>query len=148
DNTPPTVTINSTPTNVSIDSGSVPNAIFVFGTNQGTTEDINGATGTSPVADPTKATRKVAEISDADNDAIDSIVYHDTKNPRFDLASATDPDANNPNDALLVNQDGYLTGHLIYGPGAKSTRRLDVTDSRTATTNSDRFMVLGYTDKV
>ncbi|HEM6341128.1 TPA: hypothetical protein U2D03_000655, partial [Streptococcus suis] len=148
DNTPPTVTINSTPTNVSIDSGSVPNAIFVFGTNQGMTEDINGATGTSPVADPTKATRKVAEISDADNDAIDSIVYHDTKNPRFDLASATDPDANNPNDALLVNQDGYLTGHLIYGPGAKSTRRLDVTDSRTATTNSDRFMVLGYTDKV
>ncbi|NQM27733.1 LPXTG cell wall anchor domain-containing protein [Streptococcus suis] len=148
DNTPPTVTINSTPTNVPIDSGSVPNAIFVFGRNQGTTEDINGATGTSPVADPTKATRKVAEISDADNDAIDSIVYHDTKNPRFDLASATDPDANNPNDALLVNQDGYLTGHLIYGPGAKSTRRLDVTDSRTATTNSDRFMVLGYTDKV
>ncbi|HFI0671300.1 TPA: YPDG domain-containing protein, partial [Streptococcus suis] len=148
DNTPPSVTINSTPTNVQINDGSVPKAIFVFGTNQGSTEDINGATGTSPVADPTKATRKVAEISDADNDAINSIVYHDTKNTRFDLASATDPSTSNPNDALLVNNEGYLTGHLVYGPGAKSTRRLDVTDSRTATTNSDTFMVLGYTDKV
>ncbi|HEM6138551.1 TPA: hypothetical protein ACGPAJ_002308, partial [Streptococcus suis] len=116
--------------------GSVPNAIFVFGTNQGTTEDINGATGTSPVADPTKATQKVAEIADPDG-TVDSIVYHDTKNTRFDLASSTDPDVNNPNDALLVNTDGYLTGHLIYGPGAKSTRRLDVTDNSGVTTNSN-----------
>ncbi|HEM5243399.1 TPA: hypothetical protein U1343_002309, partial [Streptococcus suis] len=77
DNTPPTVTINSTPTNVPIDSGSVPNAIFIFGTNQGTTEDINGATGTSPVADPTKATQKVAEMTDADG-TIASIGYNDS----------------------------------------------------------------------
>ncbi|HFI0293736.1 TPA: hypothetical protein ACGOVK_002233, partial [Streptococcus suis] len=41
-NQAPTVSVNSTPTNVPIDSGSVPNAIFIFGTNQGTTEDING----------------------------------------------------------------------------------------------------------
>ncbi|HEL1640039.1 TPA: LPXTG cell wall anchor domain-containing protein [Streptococcus suis] len=148
DNTPPTVTINSTPTNVPIDSGSVPNAIFVFGTNQGTTEDINGATGTSPVADPTKATQKVAEMTDADG-TIASIGYNDSKTSgRFDLASATDPNVNNPNDALLVNTDGYLTGHLIYGPGAKSTRRLEVTDNGGAMTTSDTFMVLGYTDKV
>ncbi|HFU3984484.1 TPA: YPDG domain-containing protein, partial [Streptococcus suis] len=147
DNQLPTVTVNSTPTNVQINDGSVPNAIFVFGTNQGTTEDINGATGTSPVADPTKATQKVAEIADPDG-TVASIVYHDTKNTRFDLASSTDPNVNNPNDALLVNTDGYLTGHLIYGPGAKSTRRLDVTDNSGATTNSDTFMVLGYTDKV
>ncbi|MGQ7357886.1 hypothetical protein ACTGWZ_01985, partial [Streptococcus suis] len=147
DNQLPTVTVNSTPTNVQINDGSVPNAIFVFGTNQGTTEDINGATGTSPVADPTKATQKVAEIADPDG-TVDSIVYHDTKNTRFDLASSTDPDVNNPNDALLVNTDGYLTGHLIYGPGAKSTRRLDVTDNSGVTTNSNTFMVLGYTDKV
>ncbi|HFI0356654.1 TPA: KxYKxGKxW signal peptide domain-containing protein, partial [Streptococcus suis] len=148
DNTPPTVTINSTPTNVPIDSGSVPNAIFIFGTNQGTTEDINGATGTSPVADPTKATQKVAEMTDADG-TIASIGYNDSKTSgRFDLASATDPDANNPNDALRVNTDGYLTGNLIYGPGAKSTRRLEVTDNGGAMTTSDTFMVLGYTDKV
>ncbi|MBY5022351.1 GA module-containing protein [Streptococcus suis] len=148
DNTPPTVTINSTPTNVPIDSGSVPNAIFIFGTNQGTTEDINGATGTSPVADPTKATQKVAEMTDADG-TIASIGYNDSKTSgRFDLASATDPNVNNPNDALLVNTDGYLTGHLIYGPGAKSTRRLEVTDNGGAMTTSDTFMVLGYTDKV
>ncbi|MGQ7367826.1 Ig-like domain-containing protein, partial [Streptococcus suis] len=147
DNQLPTVTVNSTPTNVQINDGSVPNAIFVFGTNQGTTEDINGATGTSPVADPTKATQKVAEIADADG-TISSIVYNDLKNDRFDLASSTDPDVNNPNDALLVNTDGYLTGHLIYGPGAKSTRRLDVTDNSGVTTNSNTFMVLGYTDKV
>ncbi|HEL1584377.1 TPA: LPXTG cell wall anchor domain-containing protein [Streptococcus suis] len=148
DNTPPTVTINSTPTNVPIDSGSVPNAIFIFGTNQGTTEDINGATGTSPVADPTKVTQKVAEMTDADG-TIASIGYNDSKTSgRFDLASATDPDANNPNDALRVNTDGYLTGNLIYGPGAKSTRRLEVTDNGGAMTTSDTFMVLGYTDKV
>ncbi|HEL2052693.1 TPA: hypothetical protein TY426_002328, partial [Streptococcus suis] len=38
--------------------------------------------------------------------------------------------------------------HLIYGPGAKSTRRLEVTDNGGAMTTSDTFMVLGYTDKV
>ncbi|HFI0325539.1 TPA: KxYKxGKxW signal peptide domain-containing protein, partial [Streptococcus suis] len=154
-NQAPTVTVNSTATNVPIGDGSVPNAIFVFGTNQGTTEDINGATGTSPVADPTKATQKVAEIADADG-TISSIVYNDLKNDRFDLASAFDPSTTDPDkyghlgddDELSVNTDGKLIGHLIYGPGAKSNRILKVTDNGGATTNSDSFMVLGYTDKV
>ncbi|HFI0420775.1 TPA: hypothetical protein ACGOW9_001993, partial [Streptococcus suis] len=154
-NQAPTVTINSTATNVQINDGSVPKAIFVFGKNQGTTEDINGATGTSPVADPAKATRKVAEMADADG-TIASIGYHDTKNDRFDLASATDPSTTDPakygnlgdDDDLSVNTNGNLTGHLIYGPGAKSTRLLKVTDNGGATTNSDTFLVLGYTDKV
>ncbi|HFI0639208.1 TPA: KxYKxGKxW signal peptide domain-containing protein, partial [Streptococcus suis] len=153
-NQAPTVTVNSTPTNVQINDGAVPNAIFIFGLNQGSTEDIDGKTSTSPVADPKKATRKVAEFADADG-TIASIVYNDLKNDKFDLASSTDPSATDPKyaelgekDALLVNTDGYLTGYLIYGPGAKSSRMLKVTDNGGATTNSDSFMVLGYTDKV
>ncbi|HFI0420191.1 TPA: YSIRK-type signal peptide-containing protein, partial [Streptococcus suis] len=145
-NQAPTVTINSTETNVDVD-GARNQAIYVFGLSGTTTEDINGATGTSPVADPAKATRKVAEMADTDG-TISTVAYHDTSNPRFDLASATDPNTNNPNDALLVDNNGYLTGYLIYGPGAKSTRRLDVTDNGGATTSSSTFKVLGYTDKV
>ncbi|HFI0635564.1 TPA: hypothetical protein ACGO2G_002088, partial [Streptococcus suis] len=142
ENEAPTVTVNSTATNVQIDDGSVPNAIFIFGTSQGTTEDVNGATGTSPVASKDRATRKVAEISDPDG-TISTIVYNDLVNNKPDLASS---EPNQPE--LTVSKDGYLEGKLIYGPGAKSTRRLDVTDNKGTTTNSTAFKVLGYTDKV
>ncbi|HFI0428150.1 TPA: KxYKxGKxW signal peptide domain-containing protein, partial [Streptococcus suis] len=142
------ITVNSTATNVQINDGLVPNAIFIFGTNQGTTEDRDGATGTAPVADPTKATRKVAEFanidadgSNATNATVATVAYSDLKNTKPDLASSDKTE-------LTVTTDGYLTGKLNYGPGAKSSRRLDVTDSLGGTRDSDPFLVLGYTDKV
>ncbi|HFU4030191.1 TPA: YPDG domain-containing protein, partial [Streptococcus suis] len=140
-NRPPVVTPITDETNVNVD-GAKSQAIYVFGINQGSTEDSNGATGTSPVADKNKATRKVAEISDPDG-TISTIQYHDLRNTVPDLASGQ---GSTP--ALTVSKDGYLEGKLIYGPGAKSTRRLDVTDNGGAKTESTSFKILGYTDKL
>ncbi|HFI0403352.1 TPA: YPDG domain-containing protein, partial [Streptococcus suis] len=140
-NRPPVVTPITDETNVNVD-GEKSQAIYVFGINQGSTEDSNGATGTSPVADKNKATRKVAEISDPDG-TISTIQYHDLRNTVPDLASGQ---GSTP--ALTVSKDGYLEGKLIYGPGAKSTRRLDVTDNGGAKTESTSFKILGYTDKL
>ncbi|HFI0696124.1 TPA: YSIRK-type signal peptide-containing protein, partial [Streptococcus suis] len=140
-NQAPIVTPITDETNVNVD-GAKSQAIYVFGVSQGSTEDSNGATGTSPVADKTKATRKVAEMSDPDG-TISTIQYHDLRSLAPDLASAQ---GSTP--ALTVSKDGYLEGKLIYGPGAKSTRRLDVTDNGGAKTESTSFKVLGYTDKL
>ncbi|HFU4002137.1 TPA: YSIRK-type signal peptide-containing protein, partial [Streptococcus suis] len=140
-NQAPIVTPITDETNVNVD-GAKSQAIYVFGVSQGSTEDSNGATGTSPVADKNKATRKVAEISDPDG-TISTIQYHDLRSSAPDLAS---PQGSTP--ALTVSKDGYLEGKLIYGPGAKSTRRLDVTDNGGAKTESTSFKVLGYTDKL
>ncbi|HEM2549206.1 TPA: YPDG domain-containing protein, partial [Streptococcus suis] len=142
-NNPPVITTSATDTNVTVQAGT-PKAIHIFSKTVGDTEDANGNKLFTPVAskdleNPLVPIQKLAEFSDPDAGDTVTYKYNDLRNDQTHL-SQTD---------LVMTNEGYLSGNYTdWGPGAKSTRRIDVTDNHGATTSSDPFLVLGYTIKV
>ncbi|HFI0632535.1 TPA: YPDG domain-containing protein, partial [Streptococcus suis] len=141
-NNPPVITTSATNTNVTVQEGT-PKAIHIFSKTVGDTEDASGNKLFAPVANknlenPLVPIRKLAEFSDPDAGDTVTYKYNDLRNDQPHL-SQTD---------LVMTPEGYLSGkYTDWGPGAKSTRRIDVTDNARAMTSSDPFLVLGYTVK-
>ncbi|MGU8049698.1 DUF1542 domain-containing protein, partial [Streptococcus suis] len=104
--------------------------LFVFGTTEGTTEDANGATGTAPVVDKTKASRALVPEG-----TITNIVYNDGKTNTNTLGSN-----------LTMDTDGFLEGTFNHTAGGPYTRKLTVTTD-TGSQTSNEFTVYAYTDK-
>ncbi|HFH9840441.1 TPA: YPDG domain-containing protein, partial [Streptococcus suis] len=141
-NNPPVVTTSATNTNVTVQEGT-PKAIHVFSKTVGDTEDASGNKLFTPdanknLANPLVPIRKLAEFSDPDAGDTVTYKYNDLRNDQPNLSQTN----------LVMTNDGYLSGdYTDWGPGAKATRRIDVTDNHGAMTSSDPFLVLGYTVK-
>ncbi|HFU4206458.1 TPA: YPDG domain-containing protein, partial [Streptococcus suis] len=141
-NNPPVITTSATNTNVTVQEGT-PKAIHIFSKTVGDTEDASGNKLFTPdanknLANPLVPIRKLAEFSDPDAGDTVTYKYNDLRNDQTNLSQTN----------LVMTNDGYLSGHYTdWGPGAKSTRRIDVTDNHGAMTSSDPFLVLGYTVK-
>ncbi|HEM2549468.1 TPA: DUF1542 domain-containing protein, partial [Streptococcus suis] len=138
----PVITTSATDTNVTVQEGT-PKAIHIFSKTVGDTEDANGNKLFTPVAskdleNPLVPIKKLAEFSDPDAGDTVTYKYNDLRNDQPHLSQTN----------LVMTNDGYLSGNYTdWGPGAKSTRRIDVTDNHGATTSSEPFLVLGYTIK-
>ncbi|HFI0796536.1 TPA: YPDG domain-containing protein, partial [Streptococcus suis] len=141
-NNPPVITTSATNTNVTVQDGT-PKAIHVFSKTVGDTEDASGNKLFTPdanknLANPLVPIRKLAEFSDPDAGDTVTYKYNDLRNDQTNLSQTN----------LVMTNDGYLSGdYTDWGPGAKATRRIDVTDNHGAMTSSDPFLVLGYTVK-
>ncbi|HEL2592728.1 TPA: DUF1542 domain-containing protein, partial [Streptococcus suis] len=106
--------------------------LFVFGTTEGTTEsDADGAKGTAPVVDKTKASRALVPEG-----TITNIVYNDGKTNTRTLGSD-----------LTMDTDGFLDGTFKHTAGGPYTRKLIVTTTDTGVQTSNEFTVYAYTDK-
>ncbi|HFR3715096.1 TPA: DUF1542 domain-containing protein, partial [Streptococcus suis] len=106
--------------------------LFVFGTAEGTTEsDADGAKGTAPVVDKTKASRALVPEG-----TITNIVYNDGKTNTRTLGSD-----------LTMDTDGKLSGSYNHTAGGAYTRKLIVTTTDTGVQTSNEFTVYAYTDK-
>ncbi|HEL1973432.1 TPA: DUF1542 domain-containing protein, partial [Streptococcus suis] len=104
--------------------------LFIFGTTEGATEsDADGAKGTAPVVDKTKASRALVPEG-----TITNIVYNDGKTNTRTLGSD-----------LTMDTDGFLDGTFKHTAGGPYTRKLIVTTTDVQTSNE--FTVYAYTDK-
>ncbi|HEM6262616.1 TPA: DUF1542 domain-containing protein, partial [Streptococcus suis] len=105
--------------------------LFIFGTTEGATEsDADGAKGTAPVVDKTKASRALVPEG-----TITNIVYNDGKTNTRTLGSD-----------LTMDTDGFLEGTFNHTAGGPYTRKLIVTTD-TGRQTSNEFTVYAYTDK-
>ncbi|MFI3160413.1 DUF1542 domain-containing protein, partial [Streptococcus suis] len=106
--------------------------LFIFGTTEGATEsDADGAKGTAPVVDKTKASRALVPEG-----TITNIVYNDGKTNTRTLGSD-----------LTMDTDGFLDGTFKHTAGGPYTRKLIVTTTDTGVQTSNEFTVYAYTDK-
>lgn len=105
--------------------------LFIFGTTEGATEsDADGAKGTAPVVDKTKASRALVPEG-----TITNIVYNDGKTNTPTLGSD-----------LTMDTDGFLDGTFKHTAGGPYTRRVVVTTDA-GVQASNAFTVYAYTDK-
>ncbi|HFI0467632.1 TPA: DUF1542 domain-containing protein, partial [Streptococcus suis] len=114
------------------DGRSITRYLFIFGTSEGTTEDVNGNTNTAPVVDKTLATRALAP-----SDNITNIVYDNGAG-----GGGTSLGSN-----LVLDTDGKISGSFNHTAGGDYTRQLTITDG-SGTNQTNRFTVYAYTDKL
>ncbi|HFU4452061.1 TPA: DUF1542 domain-containing protein, partial [Streptococcus suis] len=106
--------------------------LFIFGTSEGTTEsDENGAKGTAPVVDKTKASRALVPEGTITRVAYDNAVG------KVETTLGSN---------LVLDTDGFVSGSFNHTAGGPYTRRVVVTTDA-GVQASNAFTVYAYTDK-
>ncbi|HFU4117735.1 TPA: DUF1542 domain-containing protein, partial [Streptococcus suis] len=106
--------------------------LFIFGTSEGATEsDENGATGTAPVVDKTKASRALVPEGTITRVAYDNAVG------KVETTLGSN---------LVLDTDGFVSGSFNHTAGGPYTRRVVVTTDA-GVQASNAFTTYAYTDK-